>query len=413
MNFLYIDIKIVILTKLFWLVLLIITLSQIAADMNLSSMPSIAETFHCENYLIQLTFTVYILGFAISHPFYGPIIDRHGRRRPLLIGIMLGVCGCLLCVIAPNIYFILIGRFFQGVGLGACGAVGRPILRDLFKGEQLASVGSWISIATAIVLVLAPAIGGYIQFYTSWRISFLALFTYTSIILVVMFFYLPETNHHCDKKNFSLRRTLNQYQQVFYNKEFLGYTICATLAYGGISAYMTLAPFLFQNTMGLNSIQFGWLFIALSSSQIVSLLINIFFVRRLSINKMVLIGNICIFSSGISMWILAMFGFINVLVVILPVMLFVFGIELIFSNASAGIFTLFNNKLGVVGAVFGCLQILGGALLSGIISFISARNQIPLAIMFTLVGGASCFFFNQLVLKNKRVKIPIQTLANL
>ncbi len=81
-------------TKLiFLIVVLVSSLGQLTSDLYLPSLPAIAMDLHSNNQAAQWTLSIYMLGFAITQLLYGPISDGIGRRKPLLIGLMIGLVG--------------------------------------------------------------------------------------------------------------------------------------------------------------------------------------------------------------------------------------------------------------------------------------------------------------------------------
>jgi MFS transporter, DHA1 family, 2-module integral membrane pump EmrD len=84
------------------------------------------------------------------------------------------------------------------------------------------------------------------------------------------------------------------------------------------------------------------------------------------------------FIGGASMLIFASLGWLNVFVIMLPVALFCIGAGFSFANASAGAFHAFPKIAGAASALFGCLQIFGGAAASAVMASLHVKNQVPL-----------------------------------
>ena len=80
---------------------------------------------------------IYLLGVAGSQLIYGPLSEGIGRKKPLIIGLTIMLIGSALCFLTPNITFLIIGRFIQGLGAGACACLWRSTFRDLFKGASI------------------------------------------------------------------------------------------------------------------------------------------------------------------------------------------------------------------------------------------------------------------------------------
>ncbi|EKD55203.1 MAG: hypothetical protein ACD_60C00024G0003 [uncultured bacterium] len=375
--------------KIFIAVLLFVTLGQITADMYLPSLPAITEALSSTPAMIKLTLSVYLLGFSVSHLFYGPISDRIGRRKPILFGMGLSILGSLICFSASSAIVLIAGRFLQGIGTGACTSIGRSISRDLLSGSHLARTSSQLGMAGAFVLASSPMIGGYIQHYLSWRMNFFILFLYTSCIFIFVYHVLPETNQHLDPMATRLKVACRNYTVLLFNRTFISYTFCAAMAYAGLAAYLTIAPFLFQTVIGLNPVQFGWLSFFIGAGILTSGFINSRYVVHKGIPFMLRLGTFCMMTSGVLMLLLGLGGLLNVAVIVLPLMLFCVGTSLSFANASAGAFHAFPEMAGTAAALYGCFQVLGGATASGLAAKLHAHNQIPLAILFVVLGSLS------------------------
>jgi MFS family permease len=168
------------------------------------------------------------------------------------------------------------------------------------------------------------------------------------------------------------------------------YTFCVMLAFGGILAWLTTLPFLLQEVVKLTPIQFGWVSALAGLFFIVGGLLNALFVEKLSLEKMLTIGLIIMFLGSVLMLIFGLLGIIDTIVIIVPVIIYILGSSFIFSNAYAGAMQPFSQMAGTAAAIFGFLQILGGAISSALMSLAHTQNQIPLAIIL-LVSAALAF----------------------
>jgi DHA1 family 2-module integral membrane pump EmrD-like MFS transporter len=388
---------------LFLIILVIATLAHVTADMYVPSLPAMTQALASNKTIIQLTITVFMLGFSLSHLIYGPLSDRIGRRPPLLWGIGLSLLGSLLCFIAPSVTVLILGRLLQGAGVGACNSVGRSLSRDLLSGNHLAKIGSDIGMVMVFVIAAAPTLGGYIQHYIGWRANFLVLLIYTLAIWLLSWKKLPETNKHLNPSAMQLQTMLRTYWFLLRNKVFMGFTLCSTLAYAGLIAYITTAPFLLQTIVGLTPVQYGWLSFFIAIPIFFSSFINGRLVLTKGLTTMIFAGVCLMLSGGLIMLLLALFGFINTWVIMLPVSLFSMGVGLTFANAFAGAFHPFPQIAGSAGALFGCLQILGGSLASAVMALLHEHNQLPLAIMLSSTGLLAIFCLQGLAKKEEKV----------
>src|SRR3954463_4038628 len=100
-----------------WLIILIVgglsTISPFAIDMYLPAFPGIAEALHTSTAKISLSISSYFVGIAAGQLLYGPLLDRFGRKRPLYAGLALFIVASLLCLVSPNVGWLIAFRFAQ------------------------------------------------------------------------------------------------------------------------------------------------------------------------------------------------------------------------------------------------------------------------------------------------------------
>lgn len=379
---------------LLFIILLIASLGQVSSDLYLPSLPSMAIYFNINSHFIQFTVAVYMIGFCLSQLVYGPWSDAVGRRVPLLTGLVINLAGGLICWLAPNIYFLLLGRLLQGLGVGAANALARPILRDLFEKEKLAIYNSYLALSSVLILSLAPLLGGYIQYYAGWRYNFLFLSMYGFFTLCLVFSKITETSQHHHKDNFKLKVLFKNAKSLLTNKVFMRFSLCALLTYAGILAWLTATPIILQEKMGLNAMQFGWLYIFTGFGFALGAILNINLVAHLGMHKMMQWGLYCQSFAGGFMLFFYLLGYFNVYVIVVPIIIFMMGTSMLFPNASASALTPFPKIAGMAGTLFGFMQILGGAISSSMISLLPNDNQFPLAIAFIVITSLSLFVFH-------------------
>lgn len=379
------------------IVLLMVTLMQLSTDLYIPSLPAITTAFGSTASTIQLTLSIYLLGFSGSHLFYGPISDRIGRRNPILVGVLVCAIGSLLCFMAPNAVILIIGRFIQGVGIGCCNSVGRSVARDLLSDRFLAKIGSQIGMVSVLFLALSPTLGGYIQEFLGWRANFLLLFVFTCIVWGLAYHYLPETNQHPNPKATQLRAMLHHYGLLFRNPIFMGYTLCSCFAGAGLIAYLTIAPFLFQTILKLTPAQFGWLACFVAAAIFISGYVNSRLIMRVGVSTMVYTGTLLMFLGSLFMLFVALIHPLTILGMMLPLAVFSMGAGLIFINGFAGAFHPFPKMAGTTGALFGCLQDLSAGAGSLLIALLHINDQFLLACVLMLFSMLSLLAWHVLI----------------
>lgn len=371
---------------LVFLVLMLMVLMQTTMDLYVPSLPAITKIFNSNEASIQLTLSLFMLGLGISHIFYGPLSDKIGRKPPLIFGIGLSILGSLCCFLAPSVWVLILGRFLQGFGIGCCSSVGRSLVRDLFTDKALAKIGSYVGIVSIFIMVASPMLGGYIQEHFGWRANFLFLLFFGLVIWLAALRILPETNKHLNPDAIKMTVMRVNYSTLLRSRIFLGYTLCACFACAGIVAYLTIAPFLFQDVLGLSPIEFGQLTVFIAGAICLSGIINSQLVMRKGISYMVFVGVVCMIIGGLSMLCLALWGMKHLLAIMIPVAFFSMGAGFTFINAFAGAFHPFPHIAGTVGALYASMQDLSAALTSGIIAALRGYGQFSLAVILLILG---------------------------
>src|SRR3990167_10155976 len=359
-------------------------LGQISSDIYLPAFPTIRDAFHTTAHLMQISLSVFMLGFSISHLIYGPISDSTGRKKPLIIGLSICIMGSLLCLFSSNIVYFIVGRGLQGIGAGAGAVLFLSILRDVYEGNQLAKISSFLSISRVILLASSPLIGSYLLHFFNWQACFTFLLIYAAMCLICSLLILKETNQFQHLHRAEITAMAKNIWTVCTHSTFLSYAFFVVLAFGGILALLTTLPFLLQDVVGITPVQFGWVAAIAGLFFIVGGLINALLVEKVGIKKMLVIGLCIMLAGSIVMLIFGLLHHESTWAIMIPVVIYIVGCSFIFSNAYAGAMHPFAMMAGTAGAVFGFLQILGGSISSYLMSLTKTYNQIPLSIALLL-----------------------------
>ncbi|MCE0724720.1 MULTISPECIES: multidrug effflux MFS transporter [Legionella] len=371
---------------IYFVIFMMMILVQISIDQYIPSLPAITKAFKSTESSIQFTLFLFMFGLGISHIFFGPWSDKIGRRRPLIYGIGISVIGCLFCLFAPSVMVLTLGRFLQGFGIGSCSSVGRSLIRDLFADKYLSKIGSYVGVVSTFLLVASPIWGGFIQEHFGWRANFLFIFIVGFVFWFFILWALPETNKNLNPDATKIRVIQQNYCALLRSKIFLGYTLCACFACAGLVAYLTIAPFLFQNVLGLSPLEYGQLSIFIAGAICLSGIINSQLVMSKGVSYMLFMGVLLMIGGGGIMLSFALAGIMNVATIMIPIALFSMGAGFTFINAFAGVFHPFPQIAGTVAALYVSMQDLTSALTSGIIAVAKIQGQLSLALILLVLG---------------------------
>lgn len=366
------------------LIIFLVSLAHFSTDIYLPSLPAISDYFGVARSTVQLTVSLYLISMSFSPLIFGPLSDALGRKKIILFGLCFATIAALTCSLAPNIYFLLVGRTLQGIAIGAILVSGRAMVADLYSGLQLAKRITQVTMMMPFVLAIAPTIGGYIQEYFQWRAVFTVLIVYLGVLLIIVP-RVPETVITKLPVNFSWKNPLafiNCYKQLINNAPFMLYGMYSVIPISAIFAYLTLSPFLFQNVLGLSPSEYGKLSLCIGISILLSGYINTKLLKILPLDKLLFIGAGIVVTAGCLLLLVNCFNLQSVTFILLPILLFYFCNTIGISNATSKALSYLNGSFGTARALLAALQFLAGALGSFIFSIIPIEDSKYLAICF-------------------------------
>lgn len=360
------------------ILLLLTTVEQFAVDVYLPSLPAMTDYFSVDNAYLQMTLSLYLLGFALSPILFGPLTDYYGRRKILMSGLIIFVLASLVCSMTSSITLLLLARLCQGIGSGAIVVANQSMVRDSFSGKQLAIVASYMSITWSLVPIISPAIGGYLQHYLGWRANFWVITLYGILALMIILKLLPETMKSRPVR-LDIKLIIKRYLKFLLNKHFMTYVACTAITFAITIAFNTAAPFIFQQGLGLSPVNFGWLALAVGMSYLLGTLLNRYLLRFATPSQLLILGQVLMIGFGLLMVGLALLGYFSVLSVSIPASGIIFAEGLVYPNAAALAFDPITKHTGIASALYGGIQLLACALTSAFVAQLPDVSPIPLA----------------------------------
>ncbi|MGE4351765.1 MAG: multidrug effflux MFS transporter [Bdellovibrionales bacterium] len=246
----------------------------VATDMYLSGFSLIKEYFQTSMGMVSISLSVFFFGLAAGQLFYGPLIDRFGRKPLLLLGVSLFSISSLLLALAPSIESFIALRLVQAIGSCAGMVVARAMISDLYKEKEAARFFSLMMAVAIIAPILAPAIGGYLIALAGWKSVFVFAAVFGFLTLGITHFFLPETLPHDHKKSADLREILISYGRLFLRKHFILPTLVCAIGSGEMFAFISGSPYVYITLHGVSQEHYGLLFGGNALGMIVSAKIN-------------------------------------------------------------------------------------------------------------------------------------------
>jgi DHA1 family bicyclomycin/chloramphenicol resistance-like MFS transporter len=370
------------------LLILAVALGPMSTDFYLPSLPSLVDYFATDVARVQLTLSVFLVGFAVGQLFYGPLSDRYGRRPVMMAGVAIFTLASVACMLATSIEMLVAARLVQAIGASAGPVLGRAVVRDVYGREGAARMLSLIGAAMALAPLVGPVVAGYLIVAFGWQSSFLVLTFYGVLVLFGIFTALGETNPHLGETT-SVGRMLRNYRAFLHSREWLGYVLCNSAAYAGLFAFISGSSHVFIKVLGLAPHLFGFCFSVMVAGYIGGTMLSARMVLKLGIERMVTTGVLLCAFAGLAMAGLALAGMETVWSVLVPMALFSAGVGLVMPNSMAGAIGPFPTMAGAASALLGFIQMTVSALVGIGVGAAFDGTARPMAVTIALSGAAA------------------------
>ena len=373
------------------LMAMLISLTAVAIDIMLPALPQIAEAYGFQSTThAQWVLAIYLMGFALGQFVMGSLVDRFGRRGPLLAGLAVYTLGSLLVLVAPDHTWMLLGRLVQGIACAAPRVAAQATVRDCFTGRQMARVMSLVMMAFILVPVVAPAVGQGLMLISSWQAIFVALCLFGIGMALWVYIRLPETLAPERQRPLKVGNVMGAIGDFLSRRICVGYTLCMGCAFGGLLGYVNSSQQIFvevYDVEALYPVLFGIVALAMASASFVnSVLVERLGMRLLSHGMMAaMVATTLVLAS------LALAGSMNLWVFVLGQMLIFFQIGMIGPNVTALAMEPVGHIAGSAAAFMGGLSTLLASVLGVIIGQLFDGSVVPLLagfFVFSLMGFA-------------------------
>ncbi len=352
-------------------------------DLYVPALPAITDYFGVSAHLVKLTIGIYMLGYGLGQIVLGVLSDSYGRKRIFQYSALFYCAVSLFAALSPNIYFLNLCRFIQGVGIAGLGVLCRAIAMDRFSGVQLTKVMTFISISFALGPILGPLIGSYLQHFFSWHADFWYFAIYGLVILVYAHFLLPETIEN--RTQFNIGVISRSIKTIVTNQMFVFGTVFVSLVYSSIVIFNVVGPFLLQSVLGYSVVAYGKIALLLGFGYFLGNLLNRVLISYIEPMKLVFIATSIQIFIVCAMLLISLIVNMSAASLLIPVFLLFFVCGLIFPNMMAHCVSLFPQMKGTASAAFGTTLGVSVFFMTMLPSLISVKDQKSLALIYLLV----------------------------
>jgi MFS transporter, DHA1 family, multidrug resistance protein len=376
----------------------------LSLDLYLPALPQLADDLNASASAAQLSITACLIGLAVGQLVAGPLSDRLGRKRPLMIGLVAYLLASVACALAPSVTVLIVLRLIQGLGGAAGIVISRAIARDLYSGSALMIFFSRLLLVAGLAPVLAPILGGQLSRIMSWRGIFGVLAGFGAVLLLAGWFGLNETLPPERRVVGGFRRTLQGYNRLLHDRFFVGCALSSGLAGATLFAYIAGSTFVLQKIYGMSPQGFSFVFGGISLGLVAAAQAGARIALVWPLTRVLALGLIINLLGAASLLVTVISGLpMGVLIGALVVM--VCAVGLIFPTANALAMADYPDLAGTASSLQGLSQFLFGAIAAPIVGIAGDQTALPLGIVTSAASVCAMASFVSLVMPVVRARV--------
>jgi DHA1 family bicyclomycin/chloramphenicol resistance-like MFS transporter len=336
-------------------------LGPISTNLYIPVLPEIREYFATTVVQAQATFSVALVTFAVGMLVWGPVSDRHGRRPAILAGLGVFVIGAAVCLLAPSLGWLVVGRGVQAFGTATGVIVARAIVSDRYPFERMARALAHLTMVVILGNSMAPAVGGFLASLLGWRAIFGVLLVTVLLVAVLIWRYLPETRELAGDPP-RMRDLLRTTRHLLTLPLFLGCVLQCGVVYSTFLVFISLAPYVMVSALGRPTTEFGFYYLLIA----LGYFLGNWSVGRLaathSLHSVISRGLALQLAGAICALVIVLLGIAHPLGIFVPIGVLAYGQGLSLPNVTATAVSLAPHQAGVASSVVGFLPMVMGAL---------------------------------------------------
>lgn len=369
--------------------------SLITFDLYQPSLPYITNYFGTTHNLSQLTLSVYLFTFGVTQLIWGPLIDHFGRRRLLPGSLMLAVIASFVCMYAPNMTILILGRALQGFALCCAHLISYSTSRDFEDNIERARVLSYISMIVSVSPILAPVIGSLVFTYLGWQANF-GIMAVIGLTLILQsrrsltespFWKRP--NH-----SFLMRDVVSAYKTIISSTTLWYGALIMMFSFAAVMFTVVNSSYLIIDQLGYSPLGYGIIFMFNGLNIILGNYVGIWLRDRFSMASTIYLGNGLIILGGVAMLCTSrLYGF-N-LCALSFALIANLGISVTAPPTMSLVLTEFKDNTGSAVALINSVRMLGSSLLCMLMGYLLMINLDYLSLGLIACGIASYYCSRQ------------------
>ncbi len=350
----------------------------------------------------QLLITMIFLGLGIGPLLFGPISDSLGRKPVVYMGFGVFIIASLICIYSESLFWMVLGRILQGVGLSAPRTIAIAMVRDSYSGDYMARIMSFITVVFILVPIVAPAMGKFVLDHYNWQAIFYIQLIFS--ILVSWWFWKrqPETLPEVKRVKFSGHIFMDGLKELIKYKKTIGYTLVSGFVTGSFMVYLSASQQIFHTQYGLKE-EFPFIFAGLAISIGSATFLNGTLVVKYGMERIINLSVLSFFSISL-LYLILFYNTENPSVFVLLAFFAMqfFSIGFLFGNLRAMAMQPIGHIAGIGAAITGFLSTMMAVPISIYIGKFVDQRALPLFIGFLVCSFLSILIISYLRLDAKR-----------
>ena len=344
-----------------YLIILISILSSVAPmgiDTYLPSIPEIAKYFDVNIHKVELSLSIFLIGFAIGQIFGGPISDRYGRRVGSIVGLLGYALFSFLIIFSSSIYELWIYRFLEAFFGGITVVNATAAVRDRFSGQEAAKVFSLIGMVRSLAPLLAPVFGAAIIHFFPWEGIFVFLTIYALIVAFFIYKDLPESF------TYTKQNIIESYKLVLTHKKAMKAMLVLAISFGAFFIIIAKTSYIYIEYFGIKTDYFP-LFFGINFIILIAMIkVNVKLLKTYEAKNIAKYATLIQFCVGIIF--LLIHKDMNLILTVIIIASYMSMMAFIFGNCMSLAIEHFSKNAGVASGVIGVLQFGLGAIISSV-----------------------------------------------
>jgi len=232
------------------LIVLLGSFGPISVDMFLPALPQVVEEFGTDSAVFNISMYGFMLSMAVAILVMGPVIDRYGRRVPLMAFLTEYIVTTALCGLVDEVYLFIALRILQAVGAGAAVTVSVALIKDSYEGEERTRILNLNAIIVVLAPILSPLIGSAIISEWGWRATFFAPAVIAGFVMV-MALLLTETLPADQRSSSGLSEVTKGLRSLVRNRSFFMMAVMLSLFSMPFMGYLSVSSYIYEDMFGL------------------------------------------------------------------------------------------------------------------------------------------------------------------